>query len=142
MKYLLDTDHISLLEHRRGPQYAAFSVRLNLHAADGIWVCVVSFQEQVLGANARVQSARNPQELLRGYELLFSILEHYRLFPVLPFASAAQSEFTSLRQQKVRIGTSDLRIAAIALSRNLTVVTRNVSDFGKVPNLKVEDWTK
>ena len=142
MKYLLDTDHISLLEHRRGTEYAAFSVRLNLHAADGIGVCVVSFQEQVLGANARIQSARNTQELLRGYELLFGILEHYRLFPVLPFDAAAQGEFTSLRQQKVRIGTSDLRIAAIALSRNLTVVSRNVSDFGKVSHLKVEDWTK
>jgi tRNA(fMet)-specific endonuclease VapC len=42
----------------------------------------------------------------------------------------------------VRIGTRDLRIAAIARSRNLTVVTHNVSDFGKVPNLKTEDWTK
>ena len=45
MKYLLDTDHISLLEHRRGPLYAAMVVRLNLHAADGIGVGVVSFQE-------------------------------------------------------------------------------------------------
>ena len=33
----------------------------------------------------------------------------------------------------------DLRIAALA--RNLTLVTRNLSGFGRVPNLKTEDWT-
>jgi tRNA(fMet)-specific endonuclease VapC len=34
-----------------------------------------------------------------------------------------------------------LRLAAIALSRNLTVLTRNLRDFGRVPALKIEDRT-
>ena len=38
-------------------------------------------------------------------------------------------------------GTMDLRLAAIALSQNLTVLTRNLRDFGRVPGLKVEDRT-
>lgn len=142
MKYLLDTDHISLLEHRRGPLYAALVVQLNLHAADGIGVCVVSFREQALGANNRIQTANTDQELFHGFELMFGLLDHYRRFPMLPFDAPSLADFQSLRQQKVRIGTCDPRIAAIARSRNLTVVTRNVSDFGKVPNLKTEDWTK
>jgi tRNA(fMet)-specific endonuclease VapC len=97
MKYLLDTDHISLLEHRRGPQYAALVVRLNLHAADGVGVCVVSFQEQFLGANSLIQTARTDQDLLRGYELLAGLLDHYRRFPVRPFDAAALTDFHSLR---------------------------------------------
>jgi tRNA(fMet)-specific endonuclease VapC len=36
----------------------------------------------------------------------------------------------------------DLKIAAIALSQNGLLLTANLKDFQKVPNLQVEDWTK
>ncbi|WP_292871598.1 type II toxin-antitoxin system VapC family toxin [Nostoc sp. LPT] len=44
-----------------------------------------------------------------------------------------------LRSQQVRVSTMDLRIAAIAISGNLVLLTRNVSDFCKVPGLVTED---
>jgi tRNA(fMet)-specific endonuclease VapC len=46
-----------------------------------------------------------------------------------------------LRQQQIRIGTQDLRIAAISLANQTTLVTRNQQDFSKVPGLLLEDWT-
>ena len=46
-----------------------------------------------------------------------------------------------LRKSKLNVGPMDLRIAAIALEEGGIVVTRNVRDFGRVPNLAVEDWT-
>jgi tRNA(fMet)-specific endonuclease VapC len=49
--------------------------------------------------------------------------------------------FADMRKSKVRIGTMDLRIASIALAQGFTILTRNLVDFEKVPNLKVEDWT-
>ena len=71
--------------------------------------------------------------------MLFS---DFRRFPLVPFDIAAATEFDRLTAAKLRIGTMDRRIAATALTLGLIVVTRNVSDFGKVPGLRTEDWTK
>jgi tRNA(fMet)-specific endonuclease VapC len=68
-------------------------------------------------------------------------LTDFAALQVLPFDDAAADTFENLRGNAVRIGTMDLRIAATALSRNLTVLTRNLVDFKKVPGLHVEDWT-
>jgi len=50
--------------------------------------------------------------------------------------------FDELRAKKIRIGTNDLAIAAIALSVNGVLVTRNVVDFNQIAGLRVEDWTQ
>jgi len=49
--------------------------------------------------------------------------------------------YETLRQQKIRIGTQDLRIAAIVLAVKGILVTRNWKDFAKVPDLTLEDWS-
>jgi len=60
---------------------------------------------------------------------------------LLPFDLEAIARFESLRAARVRIATMDLRIAATALSRGFTVLSRNLVDFEQVPGLAVEDWT-
>jgi tRNA(fMet)-specific endonuclease VapC len=102
---------------------------------------VASFHEQLLGAHDRIVSARQPADLLRGYDRLYQILDFFRRIPLVPFDATAQQHVESLKRQKVRIGTMDLRIAATALSRNLTLVTRNRADFALVPGLRLADWT-
>lgn len=49
--------------------------------------------------------------------------------------------FVELKSQGVRVGTMDLRIAAIAIANNVTPLTRNTVDFERVVNLHFEDWT-
>ena len=59
----------------------------------------------------------------------------------LGFNQYAINYYEDLIRQRIRIGTQDLRIAAITLSANGILVTRNRKDFEKVPNLLLEDWT-
>jgi tRNA(fMet)-specific endonuclease VapC len=59
---------------------------------------------------------------------------------VLPFDETAFAHYETLKKQKIRIGTQDLRIAAIALAVNGIVVTRNQKYFAKIPRLILADW--
>jgi tRNA(fMet)-specific endonuclease VapC len=68
-------------------------------------------------------------------------LDNYRRIPVLAFDEAAAAVFQRLRRTRLRIGTMDLKIAAIVLSRDATLLSRNLADFRQVPGLRVEDWT-
>ncbi len=46
----------------------------------------------------------------------------------------------SLEQKGTPIGAMDMMIGAHALSKNLTIVTNNVREFNRIPNLVVVDW--
>ena len=59
---------------------------------------------------------------------------------VLDFDERAFAEYDRLRRSLRHIGTLDLKIAAIAIVHNATLLNRNSKDFGLIPNLQVEDW--
>jgi tRNA(fMet)-specific endonuclease VapC len=63
------------------------------------------------------------------------------VIPLLDYDERAANACERLRVARVRIGTMDLRIAAIALANNATLLTRNTRDFAKVPGLRLEDWS-
>jgi tRNA(fMet)-specific endonuclease VapC len=60
---------------------------------------------------------------------------------ILDYDASSESIFHGLKLQRIRVGSQDLRIAAITIANNGTLVTRNLSDFAKVPGLMLEDWT-
>ncbi|HZP84643.1 MAG TPA: PIN domain-containing protein [Chthonomonadaceae bacterium] len=76
-----------------------------------------------------------------AYQRLKRRLEVYCRIAVVQYDEKAAAEFERPRQAKIRTGTMDLKIAAIALANNATLLTRNLSDFGKVPDLRAEDWS-
>jgi tRNA(fMet)-specific endonuclease VapC len=141
VKYLFDTDHVSILQRRSGREFVALDARVSSQSATDLAFSIVSFHEQVLGAHNFISQSRTAVDIIRGYELLAMVLDGFSGVQVLPFDAAAAAIYDGLRAQRVRIATMDLRIAATALSRGLILLTRNVRDFGKVPGLVTEDWT-
>lgn len=141
MKYLLDTDHISFLQRRSGTEYIRLAIRMGQYSSADFALCIVSLHEQVLGAHDFINRARTNTDTIRGYNLLLEILQSFASAPVLPFDIEATTNFDELRGQRVRVSTMDLRIAAIAISHNLVLLTRNIRDFSKIPELLTEDWT-
>ena len=45
MTYLFDTDHLSIIQRRRGPDYAMLALRASGHVASDFAFAVVSFHE-------------------------------------------------------------------------------------------------
>ncbi len=68
------------------------------------------------------------------------LVRFFAVWQIIHFYHAAADEFKRLRKHGIRIGTMDLKIASIALSHNATLISANLRDFEKVPNLRVENW--
>jgi len=137
---ILDTDHLTIVQ-QRGPESERLVSRLDRLAPDDVATSIVSFQEQVQGWMALLNQSRDPEEIVHAYAKLDEVRRGFQKMNVLAFSEAAQECFTSLRKQCRRLGTLDLRIAAIALTTDSTLFRRNLRDFRQVPGLQLEDWT-
>jgi tRNA(fMet)-specific endonuclease VapC len=131
MPYLLDTDVVSATLRPR-PDLSVIR-RLASIPPGEVFTSAVTFGELVFGAS---RVGRD--------DLIERILELPMVLPVLPFDEPAAIRFGRLKSELERAGLPlaepDLRIAAIALSTNLTLVTGNLRHFARVPRLVIENW--
>jgi tRNA(fMet)-specific endonuclease VapC len=141
VKYLLDTDHISFLQRKSSAEHTNLIERMAEHSSSDFAFSIISFHEQIIGAHAFINKCKKTTDVTRGYTLLLEILQGFSSAPVLPFDAEAVAIFDKVRAQKIPVGSMDLRIAAIALSQNLVLLTRNAKDFSRIPGLAIEDWT-
>lgn len=118
------------------PGPTAVKQRLRECPRGEIFLCDVVKAELYYGAYRSHQTERN----LRLLEELFV------WFTSLPFdghcAQIAGQVRAHLADRGTPIGPYDVQIAAIALANDLTLVTHNISEFGRVPRLRIEDWEK
>ena len=101
---------------------------------------VITLEEQMRGWMALINRTKSIERQVHPYQRLASLVQFFAQWTVLPFDDQAANQFKLLQSQKIRIGTMDLKIAAIALSQHALVLSANLRDFGQVPNLRVEDW--
>ena len=130
LAYLLDTNILSDLV--RNPQ-GAVAAQIIKKGEDTICTSIIVAAELRYGA---IKS--NSAKLVERIDLILSALE------ILPLETPADHHYASLRHhltlQGAPIGPNDLLIAAHALANGLTVVTANVGEFSRVPELKVVNW--
>src|SRR3954471_21355167 len=136
---LLDTDHVTLY-HWGMAEGERIRNRLDLLGlGDRPATTVITYEEQVRGWMKELAAAKKVTDEMALYARLNNQLKSFGKLLVVDFTEKAATEFQRLRALKVRIGTMDLKIAAIALANDATVWSRNLVDFRKVPGLKVED---
>jgi tRNA(fMet)-specific endonuclease VapC len=136
--FILDTDHVSL--YRRGhPQVQA---RVAATPPDRLAITIITVEEQLRGRLSQIRRAAPGLARIQAYARLREAVDYFKTVYILDFDDVANAIYESLRQQRIRIGTHDLHIAAIALAAGGVLVTRNQADFGQVPGLILQDWTK
>ena len=130
MKFLLDTN-TCVYAIKRLPSVIE---RLQALSPEDLGVTVITLAELWFGARKSSRPERSRA----------SVDAFLRPFEIVPLDKDAAESYADIRLRLERlgrpIGERDLLIAAIARSRDLTVVTHNVGEFGRVPGLTVEDW--
>ncbi|WP_298955461.1 type II toxin-antitoxin system VapC family toxin [uncultured Methylobacterium sp.] len=129
MRYLLDTNAVSALMRNDVKLWA----RMRRTGPQDIGLSAIVSHELHYGAYKGVRTAHT---LAQIDDLPFAIL---------PFDAADARRSGEVRAALAAaagtpIGPYDVLIAGQALARGLTLVSRNLREFERVPGLAVEDW--
>jgi tRNA(fMet)-specific endonuclease VapC len=131
-EYMLDTDISSYIMKR---SHDSVLRRLQGVPIGAVCISVVTKSELLFGVEV---SPRRQQD----YAALNEYLRHVE---VLDFPDEAALHYAQIRaalkSRGTMIGANDLFIAAHARSLELTLVTNNTEEFGRVQDLNIENWT-
>jgi tRNA(fMet)-specific endonuclease VapC len=137
---LLDTDHLTVLSFPESRDAQTLISRMSHEEDDAFVASIVSAEEQFRGWLAYINRMTSPRRQTVAYARLGALIEFFSNWEVLAFDDLAAIEFDRLRRGKVRIGSMDLKIAAIALVNDCRLLSANLRDFNQVPGLQVESW--
>ena len=139
--FVLDSDHLSLIDRSDSKLGSSIRRRIEQIGVHHFATTIVNYDEQTRGWLAYSAKAKRNAELIDAYRRLEGHLRIYCATRVLSFDELAAVKFQVLKGSKLKVGTMDLRIAAIVLAHDATLLSRNLRDFERIPGLKVEDWT-
>jgi tRNA(fMet)-specific endonuclease VapC len=138
--YILDTDHISVFDRGRRSAQVLLS-KLAVVDPSQVVTTIVTYEEQMRGWLSYTARSRSIQEQIAAYKRLERQLASYQKMSVISFDDRSGLTFEELRKRYPRLGTMDLKIAAITIVHDATLLTRNFKDFGQIEGLRIEDWT-
>lgn len=139
---ILDTDCLSLFDREKYLESSLLRKKLNEFPPDEIFTTIITFEEQMRGWLTYLSRCKNIEQEIFAYERLNKFLDNFREIAVLEFDENAAEIYKNLKSNKIRVGSMDLKIASIAISRKAILVSRNLKDFEQMPDLTVQDWTR
>lgn len=138
---LLDTDHTTHLKYPESERGRRLLGRMEAASPTEVFgVAIVTVEERMRGWLAVIARENSPLRQVAGYRELARLFDFYQEFEIVPFDDAAAGQSEALRRQKLRLGTMDRKIAAIALVNDALLLSANRTDFQRVPGLRVENW--
>ncbi len=133
MRYMLDTN-ICIYSIKHKPEQVFY--RLQQHDPSEICISSITYAELIYGIEKSKAIDKNRLALT----LLLANIE------IIDFDTAAAESYGKIRADLEKhgtpIGSLDMMIAGHALSLDYTVVTNNIKEFGRVQNLKLENWAE
>ena len=114
--------------------------RINASPDRDFATTIITVEEQLRGWLAEIHRLTDPHRQIVAYGRLQRRIDFFAAWTVLPWDADAADLFVRSRQEGLRIGSMDLKIACIALAHDATVLTRNAKDFAQVPGLRIENW--
>lgn len=131
MSYMLDTN-ICIYAIKNKPVQVLKKIKENL--SDQLCISAITLAELEYGVEKSLYPEKNRADLFK----FLSILD------ILPFNDSAAAEYgnicTYLQKQGTPIGIMDMLIAGHARAEKMILVTNNVREFKRVPNLEIENW--
>lgn len=131
MKYLLDTNICIYIIKRRPSRVFA---RFKRHRPGDIGISAITYSELSYGVANSTDPERNGQALREFLVPLELATYSADIAPIYGRLRAA------LKRKGLPIGPLDTLIAAHSLHLGTTLVTNNVKEFSRVPDLDVENW--
>jgi len=130
---LLDTSVLSeILKKRPEPKVLEKLRSLPARAMATSAVCVTEL---------RYGAARHPARAGLWERISGEVLARVRIIPFGELEALRAGDLLALLESRgAPIGMEDVLIGATALEAGLSVVTRNVRHFARIPGLKVESW--
>jgi len=142
--YIWDTDTFSeyLREAGKNATDAPITRRLSQIKREQVAITVITVSEVMSGMLNLLTQLEKVGKQEAGFAALRHAFEALQDFPLLDYDAAAHTRFKIFSASVRRTGRADCQIAAIAIERGDTVVTRNVRHFAQIPGVRFTDWTR
>ena len=128
-KYLLDTN--ICIYFLKG--LYDLGKRIEIARVENCYVSEITIAELKFGAE-------NSENREKNRKTVDDFVSHFTIIPIFTSLDVYAKEKARLRKKGMPLDDFDLLIGATAISNNLTLVTRNVSDFERLERIQVENW--